>query len=390
MNQYRIKSENINRKSIYIFGAHSRARTLAVYLTELYPDISIEAFLTNNTEENPTEINGVPVLNLSTGITMNGVTDASDIIHTDIPVFIGTRGVFHAQISEHLRALGFTDIYPVTVELDLHLRNDFLKCYFAKQGRDFAKIDDFAGDSNRDVLEEVGEDETDGSVAVYVAKSIFDKSLTVPYELASYEKEIQVGAALTQQRLAEEICVDNVGDNISHKNKQYCELTALYWIWKNVVEDIIGLVHYRRHFILPKNWQQIMVERGIDVILPVPLYVEPSLETNYKSRHDGSDLDYLFEYVRRQDEAEYERLKQFFGKGIYSPCNMFIMRKDVLCDLCEWMFPLLDAVVAHGGQKEDSYLNRYPGFLSERLLSYFFEKNRDKYKMVYADKNFLA
>ena len=62
----------------------------------------------------------------------------------------------------------------------------------------------------------------------------------------------------------------------------------------------------------------------------------------------------------------------------------------ILCDLCEWMFPLLDAVVAHGGEKEDSYLNRYPGFLSERLLSYYFEKNRDKYRLVYADKNFLA
>lgn len=389
MNQHRIKSENTNRKSIYIFGAHSRARTLAVYLTELYPNISIEAFLTDNTEENPTEINGVPVLNLSTGIGMFGVTDASDIIHTDVPVFIGTRGVFHAQVSEHLCALGFTNIYPVTVELDLQLRNDFLKCYFAKQGRDFVKIGDFVGNADRDAIGETIQAESYGSVAVYVAKSIFDKALTVPYALASYEKEIQVGADLTDKRLSEGICVDNVGDNISCKNKQYCELTALYWIWKNATEDIVGLVHYRRHFILPENWQKVMVDNHIDVILPIPLYVDPNLEENYKSRHDGDDLDFLFEFVRQQDETEYWNMKQYFGNGLYSPCNMFIMRKEVLDDLCAWMFPLLDVVVEHGGQKEDSYLNRYPGFLSERLLSYFFEKNRDKYKMVYADKNFL-
>ena len=372
---------------IYIFGAHSRARTLAVYLKKLYPTMQIEAFLVDNDEENPLVINQVQVLNIADAAVIGG-----NILQTDIPVFVGTRGVFHTQISEHLHALGFSEIYPITVELDLQLRNDFLKCYFAEQGRSFEKIDGLVGvseaarESNDVIVEKGCADEA----TIYVAKSIFDKLLTVPYELASYEKEIQVGAALTEKRLAEGICVDNVGDNISHKNKQYCELTALYWIWKNAAEDIVGLVHYRRHFILPKNWQQIMVESGIDVILPVPLYVEPSLEENYKSRHDGSDLDYLFEYVRQQDEAEYQSLKQFFGNGLYSPCNMFIMRKDVLCDLCKWMFPLLDAVVEHGEQKEDSYLNRYPGFLSERLISYFFEKNRDKYKLVYADKNFLA
>ena len=375
---------------IYIFGAHSRARTLAVYLTELYPDISIAAFLSDNTEENPIEINGVPVHNLSDDTRLYDAKCTEDILQTDLPVFIGTRGVFHKQISEHLCTLGFSKIYPVTVELDLQLRNDFLKCYFTKQGRNFDKIDDFVGQADRDAGEETTRFEQDGSATVYVAKSVFDKALTVPYETAVYEKEIQVGAALTEERIADIICLDNVGDNISHKNKQYCELTAMYWIWKNAEEDIVGLVHYRRHFILPYHWQTIMDENDIDVILPVPLYVEPSLEANYKSRHDGSDLDYLFEYVRQQDEAEYRSMKSFFEKGLYSPCNMFIMRKAVLSDLCSWMFPLLEAVVAHGGKKEDTYLNRYPGFLSERLLSYFFEKNRDRYKLVYADKNFLT
>ena len=87
---------------------------------------------------------------------------------------------------------------------------------------------------------------------------------------------------------------------------------------------------------------------------------------------------------------EYRLAKAFFTQNLYSPCNMFIMRKPVLDALCSWLFPIIDQVAAHGGECEDTYQNRYPGFLSERLISFFFEKNRNRYQMVYADKSFLS
>lgn len=350
---------------IYIAGAHSRAQTLGVYLRYLHPEIMIEAYLYDNEEKNPLQVEGIPVLQM----------DSYNALHTDYPVYIGTRGVYHPRIKKHLEEIGFTTIIPVTMELDLKLRNEYLEKYFSSTGRGFAKIDQLCVPSN--------------SSTVYVVRSVFDKPLKQAYSLAEYEREILAGAVLAEGCPYSDILRDDAGDNISDKNKQFCELTALYWIWKHAKENLIGLVHYRRHFIIPDDWPDRMLYNGIDVILPIPLYVAPNVAGNFKKRHDPSDWDYMMQCLREEDERTYQEAEIFFRNSLYSPCNMFIMRREVLHELCSWMFPILFKVAEHGGQKEDSYLNRYPGFLSERLITFFFEKNRDKYKTVYADKNFL-
>ena len=37
-------------------------------------------------------------------------------------------------------------------------------------------------------------------------------------------------------------------DNIDGRNPWYCELTGLYWLWKNSDAYYVGLEHYRRYF----------------------------------------------------------------------------------------------------------------------------------------------
>ena len=355
---------------IYIFGAHSRARTLVAYLQSLYPGVAVEAYLYDNDEANPCSIDGVGVFDMD--------REACTGLHREYPVFIGTRGIYHARLAEKLHSLGFEQIYPVTVEMDRKLRGAYLEKYFKSMGQEFRKIDKLLP-GERDAAKK--------SASVYVVKSALDGPLQQAYILAPWEKEIQAGAGLTEER----VCgiLDDAGENISQWNRQFCELTALYWIWKNAQEDIVGLAHYRRHFLLPEDWQERMEANEVKVILPVPLYVAPSLAGNYRERHDPSDWDYMMEYLRERDMQEAREAEAFFRKNLYSPCNMLITHKAVLEELCEWLFPILFAAAEHGGTKKDSYWNRYPGFLSERLISFFFERNRDKYKTVYADKNFL-
>ena len=63
---------------------------------------------------------------------------------------------------------------------------------------------------------------------------------------------IQVGKSISNVDLG--IQGDNSGDNISKKNKEYCELTAHYWAWKNLKGiDKIGLAHYRRYLDFSNN-----------------------------------------------------------------------------------------------------------------------------------------
>ena len=82
----------------YIFGAHSRGYTLYEYLRNLEPHNTMQGFLYDNDEQNPTDIEGIPVYDIG-----DNTVASSLMIDRDTKVYIATRGVYHTQIEDALR-----------------------------------------------------------------------------------------------------------------------------------------------------------------------------------------------------------------------------------------------------------------------------------------------
>lgn len=188
---------------------------------------------------------------------------------------------------------------------------------------------------------------------------------------------------------------DNTGDNISGKNANYCELTGLYWAWKNLKADYIGLAHYRRHFSNGKRFgdkkdkviSQVELEKCLaeaDILLPKPRNYW--IETNYSQyahAHHAIDLDTTRaiiqekypEYIKAYDES----MKRTTGHRF----NMFIMKKDKFDEYCEWLFDILfeleNRLDISSYNKNDA---RVFGFVSERLLDIWLETKGYNYKTM--------
>lgn len=182
---------------------------------------------------------------------------------------------------------------------------------------------------------------------------------------------------------------DNTGDNISTKNKNYCELTGLYWIWKNVSCDIVGICHYRRYFTHNEDFiRKGTIEellKQYDVIIPTSgITGEGTVAEHYKLKHNICDLD-MCRMIISEQCPEYLDAFDVSYNGIFMCVgNMMITRKKVFDDYCVWLFAILFELEKRIDISDyDEYQSRIWGFLSERLLRVWLLKNSYK---VYEEK----
>jgi hypothetical protein len=181
---------------------------------------------------------------------------------------------------------------------------------------------------------------------------------------------------------------DDTGDNISRKNKNYCELTALYWAWKNLDTDAIGLIHYRRAFIskinnnafISRNELEDMLNK-VDVILPQKrnYYIENTWD-HYKHNHYEKDMIEVRKIIQSKYPEYLDDFNAVMKEKKSHRFNMMVMKKDVLDQYCSWLFSILFELEGRIDITEyDDYQARVYGFISERLLDVWIEKNEVKY-----------
>lgn len=181
---------------------------------------------------------------------------------------------------------------------------------------------------------------------------------------------------------------DNTGENISKKNPYYNELTAIYWGWKNLDLDAMGLVHYRRYLSMSHNksldtvLSTEQVEKLLnryDIILPEKrkYYIETN-KSHYLHAHEREPF-YIMESIVKKDYPEYsESWDKVMNRTWAHMFNMFIMKKKPLNEYCNWMFDILSKVEEQTDiSSYSTYEKRVYGFLSELLLDIWLDHNTE-------------
>lgn len=183
---------------------------------------------------------------------------------------------------------------------------------------------------------------------------------------------------------------DNTGDHISSKNPSYCELTGLYWAWKNLDCEYIGLCHYRRYFgksIHTKNidkkkeaifhredYENLL--QTYDVLLPKKrnYYIE-TVRSQYEHAHCKSDLDEAERVVKEMYPPYAEAFSKVMNRKKLHILNMFVMKKNLFDTYCAWLFAILSELEKRIDLTGRSvYEKRVFGFLAERLFNVWLEK----------------
>ena len=233
---------------------------------------------------------------------------------------------------------------------------------------------------------------------------------------------VQAGAEISKKELqipGYNLLKDDYGDNISLKNKSFCEMTVIYWAWKNIKNlfpnlKYIGLNHYRRFFAFDKKRSivDLYEKKQLDInnyainskliidfldkydaIVPQKTYYPYSLEKFYELNHKKEDFNVMKSVVLELNPNYKDVLNDILVQGnTMHNYNMFLLKWDQFTSYCEWVFPILFEIeqridISH----YDEIQSRVFGYMAERLFNVWLNYNNLHIKEVpiykYTDNN---
>lgn len=360
--------------NLVIYGAQAIALGTCKALKTLYPKRPVSCFLVTSMEGNASVLEGLPVLEITE---FAGRLSPEEKNNTEI--LIATPENVMSEIEGVLEEHGLRCYTRLT-----SLRYaELMRCYYACS----KKYIPIAGLP-------VGFHKT--NLHIYMAKFYKDRPLTSKYHMPEWMVPIQVGAALCKERVAD--VLDCEGENISAKNGNYSELTALYWIWKNRLmkkgegdcDAYYGLSHYRRILELTEDDILRLADNDVDVVLPYPMPYEPDMEEHHKKYLADADWDALCRALEELQPDDAKVFPQILKQQYFYNYNIILARGSVLAEYCGWLFPILERIeqlsVPEGSKRQD----RYIGYMAETLETLYFMSRSSSLNIVHTGCRFLV
>lgn len=213
---------------------------------------------------------------------------------------------------------------------------------------------------------------------------------------------IHVGKAMSNADL--NIQGDDTGENISSKNASYCEMTGMYWAWKNLKGvDVIGLCHYRRYFDYYGNcdkgfpYTQFSPNSLGDINLSVPDHIIKKIESgeivvpeywhyyqnlrqDYCYCHNSDDYKVMTEVINEtQPQYIVDAYHKVMSSNKLIHYNMFLMRWVDFDSYCRWIFPILKEIenridITH----YNAIQKRVFGYMAERLFTVWIKSGKKR------------
>lgn len=357
-----------------IYGAQGIALGAWEALHNLYPSKNVRCFLVTERGMNAEYLSGLPVIELESFSRM-----LSEEEKERLEILIATPENVMAEIEERLNKHGLFCHVRLT-----SWRWASLMGYHYVCGRDYIPLQALPVGFHR------------AKINVFMAKFYQDKPLAGKYDIPIWVTPIQVGAALCKERVAELLDCD--GENISVKNVNYSELTALYWIWKNRLghqspvsgDEYYGLMHYRRVLELSEDDILRLVDNGVDVVLPYPMPYEPNIEAHHERYLKKGDWDAVLAAVSELQPEYAEVFKKVQKQRYFYNYNIMLAKKEVLEGYCSWLFPILERVEELSIPKGVDRADRYLGYVGESLTTLYFMFHKGSINIAHVGCRFLV